>query len=127
MKDGFERNERSGGRFDRRPGNREGGRGVGIKPNYFLPKPVKVGDVVNVTVEAVASKGDGIARKDGFVIFVAGAKQGESLEVKITDVRARFAIGEKKGAATAAAASEPSEESSEESSESEEQSADEPA
>ncbi|MDE1825047.1 MAG: TRAM domain-containing protein [Candidatus Micrarchaeota archaeon] len=93
---------------------------MGIKPNYFLPKPVKVGDVVDVTIEAVASKGDGIAKKDGFVIFVAGAKQGDTVQVKITDVKARFAIGEMTGTAAsapAAAPEEPSGEGSEESSE----------
>ena len=67
---------------------------MNIKSNYFLPKPVKVGDEVEVTVEAVASKGDGIAKKDGFVIFIKGAKEGDKVKVKITDVKARFAIGE---------------------------------
>ncbi|HUC39007.1 MAG TPA: TRAM domain-containing protein [Candidatus Acidoferrum sp.] len=67
---------------------------MGIKPNYFLPKPVKVGDEVDVAVEAVASKGDGIAKKDGFVIFIKGAKEGDKIKVRITDVKARFAIGE---------------------------------
>ena len=81
------------------------GRGSGMNPNYFLPKPVKVGDVLEVTIEGQASRGDGIAKKDGFVIFVAGAKQGETVRVKITDVKARFAIGEPAGSASAAAAS----------------------
>jgi predicted RNA-binding protein with TRAM domain len=78
-------------------GNREGGRrggGMGMNPNYFLPKPVKVGDEVEVTVEAQASRGDGIAKKDGFVIFIKGAKEGDKLKVRITEVKARFAIGE---------------------------------
>jgi len=66
----------------------------GMNPNYFLPKPVKVGDVVEVTIEGTASRGDGIAKKDGFVIFVKGAKPGDKLTVRITDVRTRFAIGE---------------------------------
>ena len=89
----------------------------GMKPNYFLPKPVKVGDEVEVTIEAQASKGDGIAKKDGFVIFVKDAKQGQAVKIRITDVRARFALGEMVGEASAApAASEsapeaPSEES----------------
>ena len=77
-------------------GRREGGRGggMGMNPNYFLPKPVKVGDEVEVTVEAQASRGDGIAKKDGFVIFIKGAKEGDKLKVRITEVKARFAIGE---------------------------------
>lgn len=80
------------GRGDRRGGSR------GLNPNYFLPKPVKVGDEVEVTIDATASKGDGLAKKDGFVIFVKDAKQGETVKVRITDVRARFAVGEIVGA-----------------------------
>ncbi len=87
------RGDEEGGR-----GGYEGGRGGGerrgMNPNYFLPKPVKVGDVVEVTIEGMASRGDGIAKKDGFVIFVKGAKPGDKLTVKVTDVRTRFAIGE---------------------------------
>ena len=68
------------------------------KPSFFAipstPKPVKTGDELEVKVEEVASKGDGIAKKDGYVVFVKDAKQGEAVKVKITDVRARFAIGE---------------------------------
>jgi predicted RNA-binding protein with TRAM domain len=84
---------RGGG--DRRGGGRGGERGgMNIKPNYFLPKPVKPGDEVEVKVEAVASKGDGIAKKDGFVIFIKDAKEGDTVKIKITEVKARFAIGE---------------------------------
>ncbi|MCL5675053.1 MAG: TRAM domain-containing protein [Candidatus Marsarchaeota archaeon] len=78
---------------DRGP-RREGNGRPGMKPNYFLPKPVKVGDEIELTVEATASKGDGIAKKDGYVIFIKDAKQGDTVKVKITEVRARFAIGE---------------------------------
>ena len=80
------------GRGDRRGGGR------GLNPNYFLPKPVKVGDEMEVTIDATASKGDGLAKKDGFVIFVKDAKQGQTVKVRITDVRARFAVGEIVGA-----------------------------
>ena len=95
-----DRGDRRGGRGGDRGGDRRGG----IKPNYFLPKPVKVGDEVDVTIEAQASKGDGIAKKDGIVIFVKDAKQGQSVRVRITDVRARFALGEMVGEASAAPA-----------------------
>ncbi len=93
MSDEYERNEE--GR-DRARGERSdrGDRRPGMKPNYFLPKPVKVGDELDLTIEATASKGDGIAKKDGYVVFVKDAKQGEAVKVKITEVRARFAIGE---------------------------------
>ena len=39
--------------------------------------PVNVGDEVDVKVEAVGEKGDGIAKVGGFVIFVPGTKEGE--------------------------------------------------
>ncbi|MDE1768358.1 MAG: TRAM domain-containing protein [Candidatus Micrarchaeota archaeon] len=77
-----------------RGGERRGGGGRGLNPNYFLPKPVKVGDEIDVTIDATAAKGDGLAKKDGFVIFVKDAKQGQTVKVRITDVRARFAVGE---------------------------------
>ena len=73
-------------------GDRRGGMNRFSGPSQ--PKPVKVGDEVDVKVEAVASKGDGIAKKDGFVIFVKGAKEGDALKVRITDVKERFATGE---------------------------------
>jgi len=78
-----ERRERRGGREDMR-----------VKSAYFLPKPVKVGDELEVSIDAVGSKGDGIAKKDGFVIFVKGVKQGDKVKIRITDVKARSAIGE---------------------------------
>ncbi len=90
---GERRGRREGGRGGPR-GDRGDRGGMGIKPNYFLPKPVKAGDEVEVKVEAVASKGDGIAKKDGFVIFIKGAKEGETVKVRIVEVKPRFAIGE---------------------------------
>ncbi|MFH1650005.1 MAG: TRAM domain-containing protein, partial [Candidatus Woesearchaeota archaeon] len=48
--------------------------------------PVKEGEVLDVTIEAVGEKGDGIAKKEGFVLFVPGTKQGERVKIKITRV-----------------------------------------
>jgi predicted RNA-binding protein with TRAM domain len=48
--------------------------------------PVKEGDEVKVTIEAVGAKGDGIAKVDGFVLFVAGTRQGDHVLVRITRV-----------------------------------------
>ena len=40
-------------------GERREGRGrMSMKANYFMEKPVKVGDELEVDVEAVASRGD---------------------------------------------------------------------
>lgn len=64
----------------------------------FSPKPVKLGDKVNVKVENIGEKGDGVAKVEGFVIFVKGATQedvGKELDVNITFVGRKFAIAEK--------------------------------
>jgi predicted RNA-binding protein with TRAM domain len=66
-----------------------GGRG------RFPPKPVKEGDEVELTIEAVGAKGDGIGKIEGFVVFVPNAQAGEKVKVRITQVRGRSAVGEK--------------------------------
>ncbi len=48
--------------------------------------PVNVGDELEVKIESVGSKGDGIAKVEGFVLFVAGTRQGEKVKVKVTKV-----------------------------------------
>ena len=75
-----------------------GGRS-GFRPRNFAP--VKVGDELDVKIEAVGEKGDGIAKKDGFVLFVPSTKQGDEVRIKVTRVlqKVGFAevIGEKAG------------------------------
>jgi len=71
-------------------------------PSMDIPKPVKTGEEYDVEISEVGSRGDGIARVKNFVVFVAGAKQGEKVRIKITDVRDRFATGEKVGTAEGA-------------------------
>jgi translation initiation factor 2 subunit 2 len=52
------------------------------------PKPpVEVGEVYRVTIEDVGRRGDGVAKKEGFVIFVTGATQrGSVVNAKVTRV-----------------------------------------
>lgn len=72
------------------------GEGEYVKRGGFdLPKPVAVGDEIEVTIESVGGRGDGIAKVEGFVIFVKGATKGERCRVKITDVRRTHALAEK--------------------------------
>lgn len=65
------------------------------RDRYDAPKPIKVGEEYDVEIKEMGSKGDGIARVNNFVVFVNGAKLGEKVHIKITDVRNRFAIGER--------------------------------
>ena len=49
--------------------------------------PVVVGEVYRLTIEDVGRRGDGVAKKEGFVIFVTGATQrGSTINAKITKV-----------------------------------------
>ena len=60
--------------------------------------PVKVGDELDVKVEAVGEKGDGLAKKDGFVLFIPGTKAGQEVRVKVTRVLKKVGFAEVVGA-----------------------------
>ena len=81
-------------------GNRGGGRregGSGGYSDFNSTAPVKVGDEFDVKIEAVGEKGDGIAKKQNFVIFVPGVKEGDMIRVRVTKVLRKVGFGEKIG------------------------------
>ena len=55
------------------------------------PKPVEVGKEYEVDVTEISRKGDGIARVQGFVVFVENARVGNKVRIKVTEVADRFA------------------------------------
>lgn len=57
--------------------------------------PVEVGLEYDVKIEDIAREGDGIARVEGFVIFVPDTAVGDQVKIKIDKVMRRFAIGRK--------------------------------
>ncbi|MBI2541933.1 TRAM domain-containing protein [Candidatus Woesearchaeota archaeon] len=71
--------------------------------------PVKVGDELDVKIEAVGEKGDGIAKKDGFVLFVPGTKQGDEVRIRVTRVLQKVGFAEVAGEKSQEAASESNE------------------
>jgi predicted RNA-binding protein with TRAM domain len=68
--------------------------------------PVKVGDELDVTIEAVGEKGDGLAKKNGFVLFIPGVKEGQQVKVRVTKVLRKVGFAEVIGQGSAPAASE---------------------
>jgi len=48
--------------------------------------PVKVGDTIELNIEAQGAKGDGIAKIDGYVIFVPKAEIGKKYQVSVNRV-----------------------------------------
>lgn len=56
--------------------------------------PIKVGEELDVKIEAVGEKGDGIAKVKGFVIFIPNTKAGEEVKIRITKVSKKVGFGE---------------------------------
>jgi predicted RNA-binding protein with TRAM domain len=57
-----------------------------------FPKPVVAGKEYTVDIIGTGKSGDGIARVQGFVIFVKNAKAGDkNIKIKIDSVGNRFA------------------------------------
>lgn len=67
-------------------------RGSNYRPSGRAP--VQVGKEYEVEVTAISEKGDGIARIQGYVIFVRSGKIGQNAKVRIISVGERFAISE---------------------------------
>src|SRR2546426_6940740 len=72
---------------------REGGGGRSSERDRG-PVPVEEGQEIDVTIDSVGRRGDGIARFNNFVIFVPGTNTGDKVKVRITGVRNNFATGE---------------------------------
>jgi len=71
-----------------------GNRGGYRRSSGSFNKPVEVGKEYNVSISETSRRGDGIAKIDGFVVFVSGAKQGQNVRIKVTQVSERFASGQ---------------------------------
>jgi predicted RNA-binding protein with TRAM domain len=53
---------------------------------------LQVGEEYEVDITQIGYHGDGIARIQGFVIFVTGGHIGEHVKIMITETTSRFAI-----------------------------------
>ena len=60
-----------------------------------LTAPVRAGDELEVTIEDVGSEGDGVAKVDGFTLFVPGTEAGEAVRVRVEEVKPRFGFAER--------------------------------
>ncbi|MFH0874933.1 MAG: TRAM domain-containing protein [archaeon] len=56
--------------------------------------PVKVGDEIDVKIEAIGEKGDGIAKKDGFVLVIPNTHKDDEVRVRVTKVLRRVGFAE---------------------------------
>jgi predicted RNA-binding protein with TRAM domain len=92
-------------------GGNRGGFGGGRSP--MGPKPVEVGKQYDVEVTELSRRGDGVAKVQGFVIFVQGAKVGQKVKIKVDRVGPRFASATVVGGAAAGGSESASTETSE--------------
>jgi predicted RNA-binding protein with TRAM domain len=56
---------------------------------------VKENQEVEVAIDDIGSRGDGIAKMRGFLIFVPRSKIGEHVRVRIRSVSGKFAVAER--------------------------------
>jgi len=56
--------------------------------------PLHRGDEITLEIADLAFGGRGVARVDGFVVFVRGALPGESVRVRVGRVKAGYAEGD---------------------------------
>ncbi|MDH5451555.1 MAG: TRAM domain-containing protein [Candidatus Bathyarchaeota archaeon] len=64
------------------------------RPRYSFKKPVEVDKEYEAKIEDISRRGDGVAKIEGFIIFVPETKKGEHVKFKVTRVGSKFAIGE---------------------------------
>lgn len=57
--------------------------------------PVNEGNTYRVKIESIGKEGDGIAKINGFVVFIPGTEVGEELDVRINKVTRKVGFGEK--------------------------------
>jgi predicted RNA-binding protein with TRAM domain len=67
---------RQGGRYEGKRGHGKG----------FKRCPIELGEELEAQITELSPKGEGIARNQGFVIYVADAKPGDRVKIKITRV-----------------------------------------
>ena len=60
-----------------------------------LTAPVREGEEIEVMIEDVGSEGDGIAKVDGFTLFVPDTEAGETVRVRVDEVKPRFGFAER--------------------------------
>jgi len=56
--------------------------------------PVQQGERIEVDIIGIGKDGDGVAKVEGFVVIIQGARKGERHEVEITKVLQRVAFAD---------------------------------
>jgi 23S rRNA (uridine2552-2'-O)-methyltransferase len=60
----------------------------------FLTAPVRTGDELTVDIEDTGSDGDGVAKVEGYTLFVSGVAEGETVDVRVDDVKPNYGFAQ---------------------------------
>jgi 23S rRNA (uridine2552-2'-O)-methyltransferase len=61
---------------------------------HYLTAPVREGDTMTVEIEDEGSDGDGVAKVAGYTLFVGGVDVGDTVEVRVDDVKANYGFAQ---------------------------------
>jgi predicted RNA-binding protein with TRAM domain len=68
---------------------------VNLMSYGFKPAPVEVDKEYEVEIANMSRRGDsGVAKNEGFIIFLPDTKLGDKVKIKITKIGRRYAITE---------------------------------
>jgi predicted RNA-binding protein with TRAM domain len=62
---------------------------------FIQSSPVKENQELEVVIDDIGSRGDGIAKIQSFLIFVPRSKIGERVRVRIVSLTGKFAVAER--------------------------------
>jgi 23S rRNA (uridine2552-2'-O)-methyltransferase len=61
---------------------------------HRVTAPVSEGDERDAVVDDVGSEGDGVVKIDGYTVFVPGVETGDTVRIRITDVKSDYGFAE---------------------------------
>jgi len=67
---------------------------VYLVAKHFLTAPVREGDRLTVEIVDTGSEGDGVAKVEEYTLFVSGAEEGETVEVRVDEVKPNFGFAQ---------------------------------
>ncbi len=62
--------------------------------NRHNDAPVNVGEEYDVKIEDMGRSGDGIAKIEGYIIFVPNTKKGDEVKIKVTETKRSVGFAE---------------------------------
>ncbi|KZX10579.1 23S rRNA (uracil-C(5))-methyltransferase RlmCD [Methanobrevibacter curvatus] len=62
--------------------------------NRYDSAPVNVGEEYDVKIEDTGKSGDGIAKVEGYILFVPNAKKGQEVKIKVTETKRNLGFAE---------------------------------